>query len=197
MKSHAISASDMKTEVQKPSSVEAEVADSTLVERVLKGDRAAFECLVRRYQASLFRRACWMGLDADTAADMVQDSFLRAYESLTSCREPDKFHSWAAQILRNKCLDYLKSAARRSVPLPDMLPEHSRNPEMQAEQSALRRELEKGIAALPEEQREAFLMKHVEDLSYDEMSEITGASVSALKMRVQRAREFLRVVLHT
>ena len=172
-----------------------DMTDATLVARVLNGDSAAFEPLVRRHQAALFRRARWMGLDADTAADMVQDSLLKAYESLGSCRDPNRFHVWAGQILRNKCLDFLKSAARRGVPLSLSLPSDWGNPELEQERSALRGRLREALAALPEEHREAFLMKHGEDLSYEEMTELTGASVSAMKMRVHRARELLRAQL--
>ncbi len=97
---------------------EVEISDAALVARVRTGDRAAFEILVRRHQAFLFRRARWMGLDADTAADMVQDALVKAYENLASCREPNRFGFWVGQIVRNRCLDFLKSAARRSLPLP-------------------------------------------------------------------------------
>ena len=173
----------------------ADPTDAMLVTRVLDGDQTAYELLVRRYQAALFRRARWMGLEPDTAADMVQDALIKAYESLASCRDPNRFLFWAGQILRNKCLDFLKSAARRGVELPFSLPAAWGNPEVEQERSALRARLKQALAALPEEQREAFLMKHGEDLSYEEMAELTGASVSAMKMRVHRARELLQVQL--
>jgi RNA polymerase sigma-70 factor (ECF subfamily) len=171
---------------------DSDTADATLVARVLNGDRAAFEPLVRRHQSALFRRARWMGLEPDTAADMVQDTLIKAYESLNTCRDPNRFHVWAGQILRNKCLDFLKSAARRGVPLPLSLPADWGNPELEQERSTLRGRLRDALAALPEDHREAFLMKHGEDLSYEEMADLTGASVSAMKMRVHRARELLR-----
>ncbi len=171
-----------------------EIPDEVLVERVLGGDTGAFEHLIRRHQDRLFRRARWMGLDADTSADMVQDALVKVYENLGSCRNPGQFRSWVGQILRNRCLDFLKSAARRSVPLPFTLPADG-DPQGDAEQNALRSRLNEALAALPEEQRDAFLMKHAEDLPYEEMSAITGISVSALKMRVYRARETLQVYL--
>jgi RNA polymerase sigma-70 factor, ECF subfamily len=166
--------------------------DATVVAQVLDGNKGAFETLVRRHQTALFRRARWMGMDADTAADMVQDSLIKAYENLWSCREPDRFGFWVGQILRNRCLDYLKSAARRSVPLPDFLPTNEGSPELEERRSTFRSRLKTSLALLPDEQREAFLMKHAEDLSYDEMARLTGASVSAMKMRVHRAIEMLR-----
>lgn len=169
-----------------------EIPDSVLVARVLLGDRAAFELLVRRHQASLYRHARAMGLDADMAAEMVQGALVKAYESLGSCRDRDRFGVWAARILRNRCLDFLKSSARRWVPLPATLPASGGNPELEEERRALRRRLNEALEALPADQREAFLMKHGEGRSYDEMAELTGTSVSAMKMRVHRAREALR-----
>jgi RNA polymerase sigma-70 factor, ECF subfamily len=169
-----------------------ETSDAVLVARVLNGERDAFEMLVRRHQAFLFRRARWMGLDADTAADIVQDALIKAYQNLSTCREPDRFGFWVGKILRNQCLDFLKSAARRSVPLSPFLAANHGNPELEEQRGRLRNRLMAALTVLPQEQREAFLMKHAEGLSYDEMAELTNASVSAMKMRVHRATELLR-----
>jgi RNA polymerase sigma-70 factor, ECF subfamily len=173
-----------------------ETSDAVLVARVLNGERDAFEMLVHRHQAFLFRRARWMGLDADTAADIVQDALIKAYQNLSTCREPDRFGFWVGKILRNQCLDFLKSAARRSVPLSPFLAANHGNPELEEQRSTLRNRLMAALTLLPQEQREAFLMKHAEGLSYDEMAELTNASVSAMKMRVHRATELLREQLH-
>jgi RNA polymerase sigma-70 factor, ECF subfamily len=169
-----------------------ETPDGVLVTQVLNGERDAFETLVRRHQAFLFRRARWMGLDADNASDVVQDSLIKAYQNLSTCREPDRFGFWVGKILRNQCLDFLKSAARRNVPLSPFLAANRGDPELEEQRSTLRNRLMSALALLPQEQREAFLMKHGEGLSYDEMAELTNASVSAMKMRVHRATEVLR-----
>jgi RNA polymerase sigma-70 factor (ECF subfamily) len=176
---------------------ELQVPDSTLVKRTLDGDQGAFEVLVRRHQSALFRRARWMGLDHDTASDMVQDSLIKAYESLGTCRDPERFKLWVGRILRNKCLDFLKSAARRGVVLEVAVPAASGNAEFDHDTPTLRKRLNEAFAVLPEEQREAFLMKHGENLSYEEMAELAGTSVSAMKMRVHRARQSLRELLQT
>jgi len=183
---------DTPAELQKAYAAHGEIPDAVLVARVLDGNQGAYEILVRRHQAALFRRARWMGVDADTAADMVQDSLIKAYENLRTCREPNRFGFWVGQIVRNRCLDFLKSASRRSVPLPLILATNHGNPEVEEQRSTLRRRLNIALGLLPDEQREAFLMKHAEGLSYDEMAEIVDASVSAMKMRVHRAIEALR-----
>ena len=109
---------DPAAELGNACAADGEISDAVLVARVLDGNQSAYEILVRRHQAALFRRARWMGVDADTAADMVQDSLIKAYENLRTCREPNRFGFWVGQIVRNRCLDFLKSAPRRSVPLP-------------------------------------------------------------------------------
>jgi RNA polymerase sigma-70 factor, ECF subfamily len=172
-----------------------DLSDATLVACALKGDPDAFELLVQRHQAALFRRALWMGLDTDTAADMVQDTLVKAYQSLRSCRDPSRFGYWASRILRNRILDFLKSAERRGVPLSFSLPADSGNPELEQARTKLRSLLKAAFALLPYEQREAFLLKHVEGHSYEEMAEMAETSVSAMKMRVHRARETLKAHL--
>jgi RNA polymerase sigma-70 factor, ECF subfamily len=182
---------------QSPRSPLAETAgqpsDAQLVGEVLGGRKERFALLVRRHQDSLFRHARGMGLDPDTAADMVQDALVKAYESLDGCQDPGRFGFWVGRILRNRCLDHLKSAAtQRNTPLHPGLPAMRGNPERHQETGTLREALESALEALPLEQREGFLLKHVEGRSYEELAELAGASVSAVKMRVHRAREFLR-----
>ena len=177
------------------SGVAVEIPDGMLVTRVLAGDRGAFELLIRKHQASLFRRARWMGLDADTSSDMVQDTLVKAYTNLGSCRDPNRFGYWIGRILRNRILDFLKSADRRGIPLSPSLPANCGDPELEEVRSTLRNLLQDALAALPAEQREAFLMKHGEGCSYDEMAELADTSVSAMKMRVHRARETLQAHL--
>lgn len=169
-----------------------EVPDGTLVALVLGGEQEAFGHLVQRHQEALFRHARDMGLDGDAAADAVQDALVKAYQSLESCRDPDRFGVWVSRIVRNRCLDYLKSAARRGVALHPSLPATRGNPERDEERGMLRRRLNEALSALPDDQREAFLMKHGEGRAYEDMAELVGVSVSAMKMRVHRARESLQ-----
>jgi RNA polymerase sigma-70 factor (ECF subfamily) len=171
--------------------------DAEVIERVLAGDRQQFAQLVERYQRALYRHAVGMVLDHDVAADMVQDSFIRAYTQLASCRDPSRFRAWIFQTLRNRCLDYLKEARRRNVPLEDAdpLPDPADDPAAAVERARLRSDLEQALAALQPAQREAFVMHYVEGVPYEAMAELLDASVSALKMRVLRAREALGTAL--
>lgn len=174
-----------------------EFSDADLVGRVLKGDQPAFATLVERHQESLFRYALGMGFDSDSAADAVQDSLIRAYEKLKECRDPDQFRAWASRILRNRCLDLIRGR-KSSTPVEEMhmlgSPD-SQSPEVEFARSQMGGVINQALEMLGVEAREAFVMKHVLEYSYEEMAEVTGASKSALKMRVMRAREDLQKIL--
>jgi len=171
--------------------------DAAVIVRVLGGDKQQFAVLVARYQAGLYRHAVSMVLDHDVATDMVQETFVRAYTRLSTCRDHDRFRAWIFQMLRNRCLDYLKDVRRRNVSLDRALevPDPTEEPVHQMERVRLRGEIAKALDQLPDAQREAFLMHYVEELPYETMADLLGASVSALKMRVLRARETLGAAL--
>jgi len=180
-----------------PDHLDTSVDDAVVIARVLSGDKQQFALLVTRYQTSLYRHAVSMVLDHDVAADMVQDTFVRAYTRLSTCRDRDRFRAWIFQMLRNRCLDYLKDVRRRSVPLDRAagVADPVEEPVMRMERGRVRGEIARALAQLPDAQREAFVMHHIEELPYETMAELLGASVSALKMRVLRARETLGAVL--
>lgn len=173
----------------------AAMTDQDVAARVLAGDTEQYAELVRRYQDRLFRHALGMVLDHDAASDLVQDALVSAYSRLGSCRDTSKFAMWIFQILRNRCLDYLKQRRRRDVPLAAHHHPTSDSPAAELDRGVLRDVLEGALAKLPEAQREAFLFKHVQDLTYEEMAAVVGASESALRMRVLRARETLQQLL--
>jgi RNA polymerase sigma-70 factor (ECF subfamily) len=174
----------------------AEDSDAWLVQRSLSGDTEAFGQIVSRYQGALYRHAVAMVVDYDEAADLVQDSFVRAYGSLEQCREPQRLRAWLFQIVRNRCLDFLKDIRRRTVPLDgESLVDSREGPAAAIERASLRADISRALARLPDAQREAFVMHYVQGLSYDVMSDLLDASVSALKMRTMRAREALAAEL--
>lgn len=179
-----------------------DAGDRSLVLRARAGDRDAFRLLVRRHQDALYRYALRMTDHADVAADVVQDTFVKAYTRLDRCRRPDRFRAWVFRMVVNACRDHFRSAQRRrhvrlddDGAAPGFELTSDADPSRDLERAELRARLERAIAGLPEGQREAFLLKHVELRSYEEMTEILDASVSALKMRVHRAREALQAYL--
>lgn len=170
--------------------------DGILVDAVLRGEVQCYQELVERHQAGMFRVAMSMVHDSDVAADLVQDALVKAYTSLAECRDPAKFKSWAYRILTNAARDYLKSRRQRDVSLTEELAGETRaGPADEFERRHLRDAISTALSTLPDAQREAFVLKHVEGWGYDEMAETLGDSVSALKMRVMRAREALQHLL--
>jgi RNA polymerase sigma-70 factor (ECF subfamily) len=170
-------------------------SDDVLVRRVLAGETQVYAGLVERYRDQLGRYAVRMLANHADAEDALQDTFVRAYRSLARC-EPERFRYWLFGILINRCRTYATQRAKRQTMFANnefivagAASAHT------VDQQEWRETIKWAIEQLPADQREAFLLKHVEDLSYDEMQELTGARVSALKMRVLRAREALRRIL--
>lgn len=170
-------------------------AETALEARAARGDVEAYERLVRRYYARCRRFAARMLRDDADAEDAVQDAFMRAYVALSRYDHRRPFRAWLFQILVNRCRTLALQRARRArrftldaaaidrAPAPDALAHDAGATEV-----AVRRAVE----ALEPLLREAFLLKYVEGMSYDEMAPVLGASVSALKMRVKRACDALR-----
>lgn len=173
-----------------------EIADATLVERTLEGDTDAYGVLVRRYRARYERFAVFMLGNEEDAEEALQDAFVRAYRALGRCEDPTRFGAWLYRILVNRCRTHGGRRGRHERTfVSDPVALLSASAEHPAEQAAWREEIEVALGRLDESQREAFLLKHVEELSYEEMAEMTGAGVSALKMRVKRACDRLREIL--
>ena len=175
------------------------MTDASLVRRVLDGDAAAFTTLVDRHAAACLRFAMRMLGNREDAEDATQETFLRAYRSLGRYEEREFFRTWLFQILVNRCRTAAQRRERRSrtvVTDERAMAQASVEPTLSEEHRVeLRAELARALDAIDPEQREAFLLKHVEQLSYEEMTRVTGASVSALKMRVKRACDRLQDLL--
>lgn len=172
------------------------VADAQIVRLVLGGDTEAFGVLVDRYHERCVRLAYHIVGNREDAEDAAQESFLRAYKYLAGYREREKFAAWLYKILVNQCRTIIARRQRREQPVPEWEWDAATCIEpAAAEQGALRDELARALATLAPEQREAVVLRFSEELTYDEMAAITGAGVSALKMRVQRACARLRELL--
>jgi RNA polymerase sigma-70 factor, ECF subfamily len=172
-------------------------SDAALVHQALTGDVRAYDVLVDRYYERCLRYAARLLGNREDAEEVCQDTFVRAWRALQSYTENDRFGAWLFRILINRCRS---TAARQRGSLEDatdgeVLATLATTREQTVELLGLREELARAIAQLDLEQREAFLLKHVDDLSYDDISAMTGVSVSALKMRVKRACDRLRDLL--
>ena len=168
--------------------------DAEVVRKVLAGDVESFGILVERYQHAFAAYATNMTESPDDAADVIQESRVRAFRFLNRCKDPANFKAWLFRIVSNQCKTYItRGTRRRTVPLEEgaeMTAPH--DPAHDATVADLQRRVRRALMDLPADQREALLLKYVEGLSLPEMAEVLGVSVPALKMRLLRGRESLR-----
>jgi RNA polymerase sigma-70 factor (ECF subfamily) len=175
------------------------ISDAAVVSRIRDGESDAFAVLFERYHERCARLAMRLLGDQDDAADAVQDAFIRAYLSLDSYQERDRFGSWLMCIVANRCRSATDSARRRASIASEWMrartdaahgfeAPHESDP-------ALAERISEALGALPDATRTVVLRKYREGLSYEEISADTGVAVSALKMRVARGSAQLRRTL--
>ena len=175
-----------------PTSVRASTdIDPEVPLRARSGSAEAFAELVLFFHARCMRYARYMLGDEEDAEEAVQDAFVRVYDHLGQFRPDARFEPWLFRILANRCRTVRERRRRReSLVVTGELPAVAA--EAPAVTADLMEEVEAALNDLPTEQREAFLLRHVEDLSYEDMAVITGVRLSALRMRVKRACDTLR-----
>ncbi len=174
-----------------------ERTDAQVVRDVLAGDRDSYRLLVRRYGDVLHGHALRMAGSPDEAADLVQRALVQGFKKLHTCRDPERAGAWLFRILANLCKDHVRSPRRKDVSLASLasaLPSDA-DPATDAADAEIRARVWSALDALTPEQREAFVLKHVEGRSYEEIAAVMDLSVASLKMRVHRAREALRGLL--
>ena len=172
--------------------------------RARDGDAGAFAALVEHLQPRAIRFAAQMtGAGKDDVDDIVQDAWIRTYRALPRYDEGRPFESWYFTILANCCRSLrarLRRLHLRMEPLDDQLRDESLDALIATGTRSDVARVHRALATLPAAQRETFLLHYVEEFGYDEIALITGAGVSACKMRAKRAmdavRELLREELH-
>ncbi len=168
--------------------------DPAIPLRARDGDAAAFAEIVEFFHVRCLRYARYMLGEEEDAEEAVQDTFIRVYDHLGQFRPDARFEPWLFRILANRCRTVRERRRRReSLVTTGELPAVAA--EAPADSQDLLEEVEAALEELPAEQREAFLLRHVEDLSYEDMAVITGVRLSALRMRVKRACDTLRTRL--
>ena len=169
------------------------------------GDISAFNQLVERYQTQVYNLARRMLSDPEMAADATQEAFLNAFEHIGRFRG-GTLKTWLLRIAANACYDQLRVRKRRPSTSLDSMTDDPDDPKDFAdrgelpEQFTLRRELgallSKGLNELPEDQRMVVILSDVQGMSYDEIADVTQASLGTVKSRLSRARAKLRSFLN-
>jgi len=180
--------------------------DKTFVKRTLRGDRKAFEMIIRKYQQPLLNYIGRMVGEREMALDFTQDVFVRAFASLRSYEPRFKFSTWLYRIASNLVIDHWRKKKVPTYSLSSPLNEESDSLTLDVpdsgpsvvhrlEMSQIRGRIEETLEHLPALLRELFVWRHVNGLSYEEMSEIKKMPVGTIKNRVFQAKEMLRRLL--
>ena len=176
--------------------------EAQIVQRVLQGDVNAFEKLVLEYEKAVYGITQRMTGNAEDAADMTQETFIKAYNSLSSFRGDSKFSVWLYRIATNVCLDFLRSRSRKptvSLSVEDDdgeeveldIADESQSPERLLERGLTRDAVRRGLDALSPEYRQILLLREIQGLSYEEIADVLTLEVGTVKSRIFRARKRL------
>src|SRR4029453_10720977 len=177
------------------------VSDRELVASAGSGAEGSFEELVRRYQRPISAYVYRMVGNYESALDLTQEIFIKVYSSLQRYRSEFKFSTWIYKIAHNAAIDHLRRTATRKQSLImgpendqfDLPVESTRpSPEQESERKERRGEIESVVRALPANYRELIILRHSQDLSYEEIVEVTGLPLGTVKNRLFRAREMMR-----
>jgi RNA polymerase sigma-70 factor (ECF subfamily) len=174
-----------------------ELDDAALMARAARGDIAAFEQLVERHQALVIGTVGRMLGSNSDVEDVAQQVFVRVWKSAGRYRPTAKFTTWLLTITRNLVFN---EARRRKRHPGDLLDVHEdsagRIPDEQLLENELQREIDRATLALPEKQRMAVVLRRYEGKSYEEIGEVLGLSIAAVKSLLFRARTELRAALN-
>jgi len=150
----------------------------------------AFNQLVRKYQQKVYWHVRKMVVDHDDADDLTQDTFVKVWKHLGNFRQDASLYTWIYRIATNECLNFLSSKRRKFfLPLNDVGEELASkleaDPNLAGDEVELK--LQKAILRLPDKQRLVFNLKYYDDMKYEDMAEVTGTSVGALKASYHHA----------
>jgi RNA polymerase sigma-70 factor (ECF subfamily) len=177
--------------------------EQAFIRAAQKGDVAAFNQLVRGYQAPVYRTAYRVLGDAASAEDATQDAFISAYKHIRTFRG-GSFKAWLLRIVTNACYDQLRVKQRRPAasldamlldpdnPAPGLDRAVTESPQDFAERQELGATIQRGLATLPHDQRMTLVLVDIEGLSYEDAADAVATNVGTVKSRLSRARAALR-----
>lgn len=177
--------------------------DQQLVLRVQKGDKTAFDLLVRKYQHRIAKLVSRYVRDRSEIEDITQEAFIKAYRAIRGFRGESAFYTWLYRIAINTAKNYLVANGRR---LPSSEPDEDENegsllaadtatPERQLLAVEIGQTIERALAALPEDLRTALTLREIDGLSYEEIAEIMDCPIGTVRSRIFRAREAVDIEL--
>jgi RNA polymerase sigma-70 factor (ECF subfamily) len=190
--------------------VRGDASDEVLMVRYQRGDRDAFALLVRRYSKQVYNFVLRQLKAPALAEDVTQDVFMRLVQNAAEFKHEARFSTWLYAIARNLCIDQLRRLQHRRHPSLDQPlgdsdsrtlgdavanPHYSASAERSAVSSEVQATILRAVEALPDDQREVFLLREVADLPFKDIAEITGVPENTVKSRMRYALDRLKQAL--
>lgn len=190
--------------------VRGDASDEVLMVRYQRGDRDAFAMLVKRYSKQVYNFVLRQLKAPALAEDVTQEVFMRLVQNAADFKHEARFSTWLYAIARNLCIDQLRRLQHRRHPSLDQplrenegrtlgdsmqSEHHSASAERSAVSSEVQATILKAVEALPEDQREVFLLREIADLPFKDIAEITGVSENTVKSRMRYALDRLKLAL--
>ena len=177
--------------------------DRILIERCLKGEERAFEELLNKYKTAVFSICYRMVRNRTDAEDLSQDAFIRTFSVLDRYDPSYPFSSWLFRITSNLCIDFLRRRRGDTVSLDQpiagtegdiqrQLPAKTVKPDREMETKEMMATLEDAISGLPEHYRIIVVLRHQEQMSYEEIADNLGIPLGTVKARIHRARNMIK-----
>lgn len=174
-----------------------------MITEALAGSQQAYRILTEKHQSSVFHIIYKIVRDKETANDLVQETFMKAFSSLASYRSEYRFSTWLYKIAANCSIDFLRKKKINALSLDQELetkdgkvgievPDYSYHPEKELERKETRFSIEDAIESLPKKYKEVIIYRHKDDKSYEEIADLLDIPVGTVKARIFRARELLK-----
>lgn len=179
---------------------------SQLINDALTGDQKAFSAIVGRYREQIYHFVFKMVKDRAQAEDLTQETFIKAFRALASFNSNYAFSTWLYKIAANNCIDFFrkKKLATTSIDTPIQakdgelhrdFPDYQEGPESQLISKERTNQIQFAIDSLPEKYKQAIVLRHSQDRSYEEIAEELSLPLGTVKVRIFRAREMLKAKL--
>lgn len=196
------SAPKTREEVLAQRRLDSRTEDSRNIRKALKGDQTAYRAILKKYHDQVYNLLYRMVHDKDEVEDLTQEAFIKAFNSLKNFNEEFAFSTWLYKIATNNCIDYIrkKKLATFSIDKPIEskdgeysfeIPDSTYEPDKTLIAGQRTKVLEEAVNALPEKYRQVILMRHTEDMDYQEIADALKLPLGTVKAHIFRAREIL------
>lgn len=168
--------------------------DIACIHEVLSGNKQAFEMIINKYKNPLYATILRMTKNPHDAQDLVQESFIKVYQQLEKYKETGSFSSWLYRVAMNHCMDEFrkKRYKMKSIEIDEGKVIAGDHPEIIFMKKEKSRQVERLISTLPEDERIIILLRYVNELSYQEISELVNMPLSTVRNKLHRAKKKMR-----